>query len=42
MLDGGYCVSASYPRRATERCAYLERIGKTSPVWLRAPDPPVA
>ena len=38
MLDPDY-LSAWYPRRAAERRAYLERIGKTSPFWLGTPDP---
>jgi hypothetical protein len=39
MLDGDY-LSAWYPRRAAERRAYLESIGKTSPFWMGTPDPP--
>jgi hypothetical protein len=39
MLDGDY-LSSWYPRRAAERRAYLERIGKTSPFWTGTPDPP--
>ena len=27
-----------YPRRAEERRAYLESIGKTTPFWLGTPD----
>jgi hypothetical protein len=38
MLDADY-LSNWYPRRAAERGAYLERIGKTSPFWLGTPDP---
>ena len=38
MLDGDY-LSAWYPRRAAERRAYLERIGKTTPFWMGTPDP---
>ena len=41
LLDGDY-LSAWYPRRAAERRAYLERIGKTSPFWLGTPDPGAA
>ena len=37
MLDADY-LSVWYPRRATERRAYLEAIGKTSPFWLGTPD----
>jgi hypothetical protein len=37
MLDAEY-LSSWYPRRAAERRAYLERIGKTSPFWLGTPD----
>ena len=33
MLDPDY-LSVWYPRRAAERRAVLERIGKTSPFWL--------
>ena len=39
MLAGDY-LSSWYPRRAAERRAYLERIGKTSPFWMGTPDPP--
>jgi hypothetical protein len=38
MLDADY-LSAWYPRRAAERLAVLERIGKTSPFWLGTPSP---
>ena len=38
MLDADY-LSTWFPRRAAERRAYLERIGKTSPFWLGTPDP---
>jgi hypothetical protein len=38
MLDGDY-LSAWYPRRAAERRAFLESIGKTSPFWMGTPDP---
>jgi hypothetical protein len=31
-----------YPRRAAERRAYLEKIGKTSPFWMGTPDPPAS
>jgi hypothetical protein len=41
MLDADY-LSAWYPRRAAERRAYLERIGKTSPFWMGTPDPPAS
>ena len=41
MLDGDY-LSSWHPRRAAERRAYLERIGKTSPFWMGTPDPPAA
>jgi hypothetical protein len=38
MLDPDY-LSSWFPRRAAERKAYLERIGKTIPFWLGTPDP---
>jgi hypothetical protein len=38
MLAPDY-LSVWYPRRATERRAVLERIGKTSPFWLGTPAP---
>jgi hypothetical protein len=38
MLDHDY-LSVWFPRRAAERRAHLERIGKTSPFWLGTPDP---
>ena len=38
MLDPDY-LSVWYPRRAAERRAVLERIGKTSPFWLGTPAP---
>jgi hypothetical protein len=38
MLDPDY-LSMWYPKRAGERCAVLERIGKTSPFWLGTPAP---
>ena len=38
MLDADY-LSVWFPRRADERRAHLERIGKTSPFWLGTPDP---
>jgi ABC-type cobalamin transport system ATPase subunit len=41
MLDGDY-LSSWYPRRAAERRAYLERIGKTSPFWMGTTDPPAS
>ena len=41
MLDPDY-LSSWYPRRAAERRAYLERIGKTSPFWMGTPDPPAS
>ena len=41
MLAGDY-LSSWYPRRAAERRAYLERIGKTSPFWIGTPDPPAS
>jgi len=37
MLDADY-PSTWYPRRAEERCAYLERLGKSTPFWLGTPD----
>ena len=37
MLEPDY-LSAWYPRRAAERRACLERIGKTTPFWLGTPD----
>ncbi len=33
MLDDDY-LSVWYPKRAAERRAYLERIGKAVPFWL--------
>jgi hypothetical protein len=41
MLEGDY-LSTWYPRRAAERRAYLEKIGKTSPFWMGTPDPPAS
>jgi hypothetical protein len=41
MLDPDY-LSVWYPRRAAERRAYLESIGKTSPFWMGTPDPPTS
>ena len=41
MLDPDY-LSVWYPRRAIERRAYLESIGKTSPFWMGTPDPPTS
>ena len=41
MLDPDY-LSMWYPRRAAERRAYLESIGKTSPFWMGTPDPPTS
>jgi hypothetical protein len=38
MLDADY-LSVWYPRRAAERRAVLERLGKTSPFWLGTPAP---
>jgi hypothetical protein len=38
MLDENY-LSAWYPKRAAERMAVLQRIGKTTPFWLGTPDP---
>ena len=38
MLDPDY-LSTWYPKRAAERRAYLESIGKTTPFWLGTPDP---
>ena len=38
MLDPDY-LSTWFPRRAAERRAYLERIGKIIPFWLGTPDP---
>ena len=37
MLDEDY-LSIWYPRRAAERTAVLQRIGKTTPFWLGTPD----
>ena len=37
MLDDDY-LSVWYPKRAAERRAVLERIGKTVPFWLGTPD----
>jgi len=37
MLEPDY-LSTWYPRRAAERRAYLEHIGKTTPFWLGTPD----
>jgi hypothetical protein len=39
MLDADY-LSTWFPRRAAERGAYLERIGKATPFWLGTPDVP--
>ena len=41
MLDPDY-LSVWYPRRAVERRAYLESIGKNSPFWMGTPDPPTS
>ena len=38
MLDADY-LSVWYPKRAAERRAYLESIGKTTPFWLGTADP---
>jgi hypothetical protein len=38
MLDEDY-LSTWYPRRAAERRAVLERLGKTTPFWLGTPAP---
>jgi hypothetical protein len=38
MLDANY-LSAWFPKRAAERRAYLDQIGKTSPFWLGTPSP---
>jgi hypothetical protein len=38
MLDADY-LSAWYPKRAAERGAVLERLGKTTPFWLGTPAP---
>lgn len=38
MLDSDY-LSTWYPKRAAERRAVLERIGKTTPFWLGTPEP---
>lgn len=38
MLDPEY-LSAWYPKRAGERRAFLERIGKAVPFWLGTPAP---
>lgn len=38
MLDADY-LSAWYPKRADERRAFLERIGKAVPFWLGTPSP---
>ena len=37
MLDADY-LSTWYPRRAEERRAYLERLGRSTPFWLGTPD----
>ena len=39
MLDANY-LSAWFPKRAAERRAFLEQIGKASPFWLGTPSPP--
>jgi hypothetical protein len=39
MLDTNY-LSAWFPKRAAERRAFLEQIGKASPFWLGTPSPP--
>ena len=38
LLDADY-LSTWFPRRAAERAAYLQRIGRTSPFWMGTPDP---
>jgi hypothetical protein len=38
MLAENY-LSVWYPKRAAERTAVLQRIGKTTPWWLGTPDP---
>jgi hypothetical protein len=38
MLDANY-LSAWFPKRAAERRAFLEQIGKASPFWLGTPSP---
>jgi hypothetical protein len=38
MLDPDY-LSRWYPKRAAERRAVLERLGKTTPFWLGTPAP---
>jgi hypothetical protein len=39
MLDANY-LSVWFPKRAAERRAFLEQIGKASPFWLGTPSPP--
>jgi hypothetical protein len=38
LLDADY-LSTWYPRRAAERRACLEEIGKATPFWLGTPEP---
>jgi hypothetical protein len=38
MLDADY-LSVWFPRRAAERRAYLEQIGKATPFWMGTADP---
>jgi hypothetical protein len=38
MLDADY-LSTWYPKRAAERRAFLEGIGKAMPFWLGTPSP---
>ena len=38
MLDANY-LSAWFPKRAAERRAFFEQIGKASPFWLGTPAP---
>ncbi|MBI1847659.1 MAG: hypothetical protein HY294_00140 [Candidatus Rokubacteria bacterium] len=39
LLDADY-LSAWFPKRAAERRAFLERVGKTTPFWLGTPSLP--
>ena len=38
MLEADY-LSAWFPKRAAERRAFLEQIGKATPFWLGTPSP---
>jgi hypothetical protein len=38
MLEADY-LSTWFPKRAAERRAFLEQIGKATPFWLGTPSP---